>query len=236
MSFDPQVPILFFLFLYSNRGRLNPRGKSVKEAMAMRAQDTRVRSYGFLWADYRPSCWWFECLETVRRLFLTGTLVLCYPGSVTQVLLGMAIAFASSRLFGYFSPFVSRWKDILMDYTQFCTLMTLCLTLWIKLGGDKYSRVIGGKVDEALIAVNVSVVGVMAFTTVMEVREALWQAREREREKAKVEPEKGGARLLRHVMMREGTLPAIRMEMTPLRRKVVATVPEEEIRSTRIAF
>jgi hypothetical protein len=53
---------------------------------------------------------WFEVFEAMRRLMLTGMLVLCYPGSISQILVGMGIAFVSMRIFTHYAPYVSPWQ------------------------------------------------------------------------------------------------------------------------------
>jgi hypothetical protein len=166
----------------------------LRKAFDLREKDASMVRYGFLWASYEPRCWWFECLEAVRRLLLAGMLVLCYPGSISQILVGMVIAFLSSRVFTYFSPFVSKWQEyvternsvvrakhpfltlpvimtgsLLMDYTQWATVLTLSLTLWLKLDGDKYSVLLGGHIGLMIVLVNVSTLVVMTFTTYMQV-------------------------------------------------------------------
>jgi hypothetical protein len=105
------TPTLFLAALASQRRRLNPPDLTVNEALQRRAQDPTLRSTRFLWMSYEPRCWWFESVEALRRLSLTGMLVLCYPDSINQVLIGLGIAFASMRVFTFFAPFVSEWQE-----------------------------------------------------------------------------------------------------------------------------
>lgn len=41
--------------------------------------------FRFLWGTYRPSVYWYECWECVRKLLLTGLLVYFKEGTPTQV-------------------------------------------------------------------------------------------------------------------------------------------------------
>jgi hypothetical protein len=69
-----------------------------------------------------------------------------------------------------------RPGSFLMDYTQGATVVTLALSLWLKLDGDKYSTVLGGHVGSLIIVVSVSTLLVTAVTTVMDVREMMKEA------------------------------------------------------------
>jgi hypothetical protein len=114
------VPLFFFLILYRHRTRLDPPGLTREDAIASRQKDKSLQAFGFLWLTYEPRAWWFESFEAIRRLALTGMLVLCFPGSVNQILIGMAIAYASMRIFSATKPYLSKNQDFLMVSVVAC--------------------------------------------------------------------------------------------------------------------
>jgi hypothetical protein len=82
------VPLWFAAFLWTERFTINPAlvpGKAngpgdVAAVLALRERhrcDCRCR---FLWEDYLPSCYLFEVVEVVRRMFFVAVLPLCGDG------------------------------------------------------------------------------------------------------------------------------------------------------------
>jgi hypothetical protein len=66
------MPTLFSFKLWQNRSRLgSPRVSN---------------RYGFLYEQYRPEVYWWDIFELLRKLFLTGIIVLIAPGQVFQVI------------------------------------------------------------------------------------------------------------------------------------------------------
>ena len=54
----------------------NPRGPDYASRLKNRADDPVLKPFMFLFAAHRPEMWWYEIVETVRRLTMTGLLVL----------------------------------------------------------------------------------------------------------------------------------------------------------------
>ena len=44
-----------------------------------------AETYGFCVDDYRPDCWYYEPLDMLRKLALTGLLQFVHRGTATQV-------------------------------------------------------------------------------------------------------------------------------------------------------
>jgi hypothetical protein len=60
---------------------------------------SRVRqSFGFCVDDFKPDCYWYEPVDMLRKLALSGLLQFLKPGTGAQVLGGCVIAFASFGL------------------------------------------------------------------------------------------------------------------------------------------
>ena len=54
---------------------------------------------------YRPSAFWFELVETSRKLILTGFLSIFYPGTILQLYVGLLIAFSLLIAQAWCSPY-----------------------------------------------------------------------------------------------------------------------------------
>ena len=67
---------------------------------------TRVRrSFGFCVDDFRPECFWFEPVDMLRKLALSGLLQFVQPGTGAQVFFGCCISFVSFGVQLRFRPF-----------------------------------------------------------------------------------------------------------------------------------
>ena len=81
------------------------RGKTYEEQVILdRESDESIQNYVFLWGSYRPSAWWYEIFECLRRLSLTGALVFLKQGSLTQIAAGNAICIIAGFVFALTWP------------------------------------------------------------------------------------------------------------------------------------
>jgi len=62
--------------------------------------------YYFMYDNYEPQYWWFECFDYLRRLALTGLMVIVLPGSALQGFIGVLIALGGLLSYNTFQPFV----------------------------------------------------------------------------------------------------------------------------------
>jgi hypothetical protein len=85
--------------LYVNRAKIN-RPLHVREA------DESIKFMHFLFEHYRPACWWMETVEMVRRIMMTGGLVLILRGSAEQIILAIIVSVASVRIVARNKPFL----------------------------------------------------------------------------------------------------------------------------------
>jgi hypothetical protein len=53
---------------------------------------------------------WFEIFESARRLMLSGVLVICYPGSIDQIFIGMFISLVAIKVTDSQTPTVPSWS------------------------------------------------------------------------------------------------------------------------------
>lgn len=106
---------------------------SEEEALEKRARDIKLQPFLFLFEMYRPSTWWWEVFETVRRLLLTGALTVFEPGSVFQLFVGMMICIGSLMMYSHFMPFIFADDNWMATAAQFEIYVVLVLGVLLNL-------------------------------------------------------------------------------------------------------
>ncbi|GMH80122.1 hypothetical protein TrLO_g10263 [Triparma laevis f. longispina] len=134
------VPLMYSYLLYKYRKNINPQveSKSMEDQMTTRDKDPDIKILSFLWISYKPSCWWFEIFECVRRLLMTGGLVFIDQGSPLQVSCGITITFFSLFYICWFKPYVTKRDNLLASFqqvNQFLVLIAVMLILTKSNGG-----------------------------------------------------------------------------------------------------
>merc|ERR1711871_1272121 len=59
----------------------------------------------FLYSSYRPHLWYWEIIETLRRLVMTAVLSIIQPGTSMQACLAIVLALASIKIQTSFDPY-----------------------------------------------------------------------------------------------------------------------------------
>ena len=108
------VPLLYLAVLYRRRHRLNPaywvpecKDMDEEQICNFREENSRNDNIRFLFDMYRPKTWWWEVLETFRRLLLAGALVVFDAGSALQYFCGLWICLVALLLYAYWVPFIA---------------------------------------------------------------------------------------------------------------------------------
>jgi hypothetical protein len=142
------------------------RNKSkIKEEVEVREEDEELMSKAFLFENYKPECWWFEIVETIRRLLLTSALGLIEPGTDTQLAAGLIMAVFGFGIFCGFKPYLEK-RDNLLSILSSVQIFLVVLSAFVMKrrkgvgvggegGGDEYDAKYLGVV---LIALNVGLV------------------------------------------------------------------------------
>ena len=115
----------------------------LKIERARRSAD--LMPYIALFEAYKPEYWYWECIECVRRLSLTGLLVFIYPGSEKQVLLAMLICFIWMIIYSNIQPYLESSHSFFMMSSQWGVLLQLyAVYLIINHSFDSSSDLVGG--------------------------------------------------------------------------------------------
>ena len=119
------IPLLYFAELWYHRKAINPdvsagappaadapadgdappagltimTEKDVQELkIKLRSEDKSIQHLEFLFRDYEPRTYLFIVFECVRRLALTGMLIFIFPGSASQIVVGLFVAVFSQLI------------------------------------------------------------------------------------------------------------------------------------------
>jgi hypothetical protein len=72
----------------------------------------------FLWQAYKPQYWYWELVETSRRILLTAVLSIYAAGTTEQPVVGIILAFIFMKIYSHFDPYVSTSDSFLAEIGQ----------------------------------------------------------------------------------------------------------------------
>ncbi|CAN0521707.1 unnamed protein product, partial [Scytosiphon promiscuus] len=79
------IPLCYAFVLYRNRD-------SLKVEVGSEANTTHVASFRELWEPYRPQVYFYEVVECLRRVLLSGVVVFIFPHTAGQVATSLLLA------------------------------------------------------------------------------------------------------------------------------------------------
>ena len=145
------IPLTFGVLLYQRRYDLCPkmkvRGVSYilfrqddwgKEVEPPEGSKQRCAHLLFLTEMYEPHCFWFEVVESWRRLMLSCILVLFDDGSLMRSTVAIFVCLFNIKIFSYYEPFVDYDDDRLAEAAQWQLFVILFVVLLIHM--DKLSN------------------------------------------------------------------------------------------------
>jgi hypothetical protein len=97
------IPALYALLLWNNRHKLRSNTETSVH-MPNRHKDESLRSTRFLWKSYTHKMYYWEVIECMRRLLLTGAIVFIAPGTAAQAAIACVLAVVSLAVALYFQP------------------------------------------------------------------------------------------------------------------------------------
>ena len=101
---------------------------------AQRREDASLKSVRFLFVHYLPMYWYFEAIESVRRLLVTAVAVTVQPGSSTQLAFGLLTSILSLLLYAVTRPFIHHSDNTLAILGA--TVLTLATFSGLLLSSD----------------------------------------------------------------------------------------------------
>ena len=136
--FPVGITSFYFYVLVKNRKELRREERD---------RNVKLIKIAFLWEMYKPKFWYFEIIECVRRLMMTGMLVLVSPGDATQVAVAMLFAIISIVLYTHLRPFENPHDNRLAIVSQWAIFFTLFAAMLIKTevdDDDDYNQTLFG--------------------------------------------------------------------------------------------
>jgi hypothetical protein len=89
-----------------------------------------VSRVGFLYREY--AIWWFEILETARKLFLNGVIVFIGAGKTLQILTAMFTCFVMLIVIQHVKPYKTESNNNIGAFVQLSFFLTMFLGLMVK--------------------------------------------------------------------------------------------------------
>ena len=103
------------------------------EVTLVQFNSNRIRSrYEFCISAYRPECFWFEPLDMLRKLALTGLLQLVERGSAFQVLLGCTLSFMAFGLQQRLQPYAEPEENLLKALVEGQIFLTFLVSFILR--------------------------------------------------------------------------------------------------------
>lgn len=152
------IPLFYSVLLFRFRDIL--AGENARE------RDERVRPTSELWKPYKPGCFFYEVIECMRRILLTGAVVFIYPEwpqAQIAVTLMMAVlfVFVSEIL----APYASKWDAWTSRAGHAIVFSSLYLGLLMEV--DVSDENGSGAFEAILVVANVSLIVAVVIESIM---------------------------------------------------------------------
>jgi hypothetical protein len=92
--------------------------------------------FGFAMEDYKPSCFWFEPVDLLRQLALSGLLQFVHRGTAAQCCFGCGIAFASFGLQQWLRPYRELTSNVLKALVDTQLFLTFLMSFILRVLPD----------------------------------------------------------------------------------------------------
>eukprot|EP01046_Picozoa_sp_COSAG06_P017147 COSAG06_NODE_1155_length_10484_cov_7.061759_9_plen_1028_part_00 len=113
------------------------RQTAMEAASAAEYHYARVQElFGFCIEDYRSGCFWFEPVDMLRKLALSGLLQFVHRGTAAQCFFGSAVAFLSFGLQQWLRPYRDLESNILKAIVDAQLFMTFLISFILRVLPD----------------------------------------------------------------------------------------------------
>ena len=122
------IPLVQFILLIKNRKHLHE-----SRTIDHKAHRLVKKQFGSIYKYFNEDCFYFELVDLMRRLILTGGLILVGEHSVAQMLLGILTALIWFSVVALKFPYKAYWDNILQLVLSFGLLLSLVSGMALKL-------------------------------------------------------------------------------------------------------
>ena len=144
------IPLMYYGLLRKVKHLLDPGqmdGRVIADTEELRLEkaleirksnenNPSLKRLAFLYQAYEPWCWWFEIVETLRKLALTGGLLFLKPGTASQIIIAMFMCLGAIRIYAGYAPFIDEFPDYLSEVAQWQLFFTMFAALAMKVNVD----------------------------------------------------------------------------------------------------
>jgi hypothetical protein len=144
------IPLFYLAVLWWNKNKILQYHRDVANNMdadEVNARNPVVLPMRYLFGCYKPEFWYFEVIETLRRLLLTGFLTLIYPGATKQLVVGIFI----NVLFVAFYSFLSPYNEEELQFSSFLCQCQLILVFFVSILIKENVAISSGLINAMLI-------------------------------------------------------------------------------------
>ncbi|GMI13746.1 hypothetical protein TrLO_g2474, partial [Triparma laevis f. longispina] len=106
---------------------------AIKERKRLEEEHPHMKSLVFLYDSYEPQYFWFELVETLRKIMLTGGLVVLGSGTLSQIIISQLICLVAMRIFAGCKPFIKDKVDVFSEMSQWQILFVLLAALLLRI-------------------------------------------------------------------------------------------------------
>ncbi|GMI03344.1 hypothetical protein TrLO_g13981 [Triparma laevis f. longispina] len=135
LAFPVGVTGAYWMLLWVDR-------ENIMMPVGVREQDEGLMSKAFLFEPYKPEFWYFEVVETLRRLSMTGLLSAIRPGSFTQLSAGLLMSIAYVVGISNIHPYVETRDNVVALLTGLQLILVFVTASFMKYDvtedGSKY--------------------------------------------------------------------------------------------------
>jgi hypothetical protein len=118
------VPVLTLVILFKHRKAI------------YNEEPTVCRTYSFVLADYKKRHYYWDVVEMLRKVCLTGIICVVQRGSLLQLVLGAVLSLISLAASAWCQPYKSRAANAFKLATETSILITLILCMLLKYPAD----------------------------------------------------------------------------------------------------
>jgi hypothetical protein len=171
------IPCCYGYVLWRNRRLLDPATTPVSERCSMQA----LAPTEFLWSAYRPAVYWWEGVECVRRLLLTGVVVFIYPNTAAQASVACLISVLSLAAAMQCHPYAGAADSL--NYVTGCAVvfLTIFLSLLVKFDSSVAERGSANILSGVLILMNVAIICIAVVQMVAACRATAFSSESKSR-------------------------------------------------------
>jgi hypothetical protein len=132
------IPALYAYLLWQQRKQLHTSSDASTQA---RDNDVSLRKTRFLWQTYKPAVYYWEVVECVRRLLLTGTMVFIFPNSTAQPAIACLLAASAVVLVLWWNPHADSMDARIYVLGSIIVFLSVFLSLLVKVQDDAAAAV-----------------------------------------------------------------------------------------------